>query len=100
MMKPFAIASVIALLGASAASAGVIERACLSANRPAANRALCGCIQDAANLTLSGSDQKMAAKFFKDPHKAQEIRQSDRSGHERFWQKYKAFGQTAEQFCS
>ena len=41
----------------------------------------------------------MAAEFFDDPHRAQEIRQSDRRSHEAFWQRYKNFGQTAEIFC-
>jgi len=30
---------------------------------------------------------------------AQEIRQSDRRNHEIFWEKYKAFGETADTFC-
>ncbi|KNG95649.1 hypothetical protein ATO11_00650 [Pseudaestuariivita atlantica] len=81
------------------AEAGLISRACLKADRKAASRSLCGCIQSVANKTLTRSDQKMAASFFKDPHKAQVIRQSDRVNHEKFWQKYKAFGKTAEAMC-
>ena len=54
---------------------------------------------DAADLTLSMSDQKLAASFFDDPHRAQEIRQSDSRRHERFWERYESFGQTAENFC-
>ena len=103
-MKPL---SVIAMFGvmtlistAGGEAAGRIERACLQSDRPAASRALCGCIQDAADLTLTNSDQKLAAKFFRDPHKAQEIRQSDRRSHEKFWQRYKNFGATAQAFCS
>ena len=92
--------SVVALiLTSSIAHAGLIERACMKSDRQAASRALCGCIQDVADATLTSGDQKLAAKFFKDPHMAQEIRQSDRSSHERFWKKYKAFGQTAETYC-
>jgi hypothetical protein len=93
------------MLGAIAASAplaavwaGPIETACLRSDR-GGNRALCGCIQNAADLTLSRSDQKTAAKFFADPNKAQEIRQSDRSSHERFWLRYKNFGAAAEAYC-
>ena len=82
------------------ADAGVITRACMKADRKAASRRLCGCIQAAANKTLSRSDQRLASKFFKDPHKAQEVRQSDRSSHEVFWKKYKHFGKTAEAYCS
>ena len=102
-MKPL---SVIAMFGvmtlistASGEAAGKIERACLQSDRPAASRALCGCIQDAADLTLTNSDQKMVARFFRDPHMAQEIRQSDRRSHEKFWQRYKNFGATAQAFC-
>ncbi len=79
---------------------GVMERACLGSNRQAADRILCDCIQQAANLTLSGSDQRTASGFFKDPEKAQDIRQSDRRSHEEFWQRYRRFGAVAEQFCT
>ena len=79
--------------------AGPIETACLRSDRPAASRSVCGCVQDAANLTLSKGDQRLAASFFKDPQKAQDIRQSDRSSHEAFWQRYKEFGAAAETFC-
>lgn len=81
------------------AQAGAIERACMSSDRAASNRALCGCIQDVADLTLTGSDQRQAAKFFKDPQKAQDIRQSDKSSHESFWKRYKSFGEAASQYC-
>lgn len=93
-----------ALLGAStlapvAASAGAVERACLSSDRKAANRNLCGCIQQVADLTLSNSDQRKAAGFFKDPQKAQDIRQSDNRSNEAFWKRYKSFGATASDYC-
>lgn len=98
-MKKYAMISLVALMAASSAHAGTIERACLKADRKAASRSLCGCIQDAADLTLDRGDQKLAATFFADPHRAQEIRQSDRSSHESFWKRYKQFGQTAEVYC-
>ena len=79
---------------------GIVERACLGASRQGASRAICGCIQQAANLTLSGSDQKMASDFFRDPDKAQSIRQSDRRSHEAFWQRYKQFSATAQAYCN
>ncbi|MCP3972138.1 MAG: hypothetical protein GY717_17800 [Rhodobacteraceae bacterium] len=98
-MRVFAIAAVLTLAAGAAVEAGTIERACLKSDRTAANRALCGCIQDVADFTLSGTEQRLAAKFFKDPHMAQEIRQSDRQSHEVFWKKYKTFGRTAETYC-
>jgi hypothetical protein len=83
-----------------AASAGTIERACLGSDRSAANPQLCACIQQAADLTLTNRDQSRAAKFFRDPHQAQEVRQSDRASDEEFWRRYRSFGDTAEAFCS
>lgn len=97
----FAICLSLGLIGlpAGMAAAGPIERACLKADRKAASRPLCNCVQQVADLTLDNGDQRMAATFFKDPHRAQEIRQSDNSSHERFWKRYKAFGTSAETYC-
>ena len=93
--------TLIATLGAAApAGAGVIERACLKSQRAGANGTVCGCIQSVADQTLTRADQRQAARFFKNPDKAQEMRQSDRSGHEVFWKRYKAFGENAEAMCS
>ena len=99
-MKSIAIAAVLAAVTAGMAGAGTIERACLKSDRKAASRALCGCIQSVADLTLTGSEQRKAAKFFRDPHLAQVTRQSDRPSDEVFWKRYKAFGATAETYCS
>ncbi len=87
------------LLSAPAAEAARIERACLKSDRTAASAPLCGCIQRVADQILTRSDQRLAAKFFKDPQMAQDVRQSDRSNHEDFWRRYKAFGQTAQRVC-
>lgn len=84
----------------TATSAGVIERACNASDRKASNRSLCGCIQQAADMTLRNTEQRKAAKFFKDPHKAQELRQADGRSNEAFWKRYKNFGNTAAQHCS
>ncbi|MEL7027398.1 MAG: hypothetical protein AAGO57_09260 [Pseudomonadota bacterium] len=94
-----ALLAVSALSFAAPVLAGDIERACLGAERSSASRTLCGCIQDAADLTLSTQDQRRAAAFFRDPHQAQVVRQSDRRSDERFWDRYKQFGETAESFC-
>jgi hypothetical protein len=98
-MKYLTFGAVAAFLAVSSAQAGAIEKACLRSNRDAATRSLCGCIQDAADLTLSKSDQKLAASFFRDPNKAQMVRQSDSRGHEAFWERYENFGATAQVFC-
>ena len=81
-----------------ALAGGKIQRACLKSERPA-SRSLCGCIQDAADRMLTGQDQALAAKFFKDPQMAQDVRQSDNFGKEAFWQRYKQFGMAAEAYC-
>ena len=91
----------ILLIGATTpGNANQIERACLKADRATASRALCGCIQDVADQTLRKTDQKLAASFFKDPARAQEIRQSDARRYEAFWKRYKSFGQTAQRYCA
>ena len=99
-MKTTWVLTLVGTLIAGCASAGPIERACTQSERGAANRQLCGCIQRVADITLDRRDQRLAAKFFRDPHKAQEIRQSDRQSHEVFWRKYRAFGSAAENYCS
>lgn len=98
-MKKLLLAAVVVAVTAPLASAGTVERACLKSDRKSASRALCGCIQNVADQTLTRSDQKLVASFFKDPHRAQEIRQSDSRSHETFWKKYKSFGRTAEVYC-
>lgn len=106
-MKSLATSMLVATLviplgiaSAPAADAGsTIERACMKSNRRAASRPLCGCIQRVADQTLTRKDQRMAAKFFNDPQKAQDIRQSDRESHEAFWKRYKKFGYTAGNVC-
>ena len=81
------------------ASAGPMSSACMKSDRKAKSRKLCRCMQSVANKELSRSDQKLAASFFKDPQKAQDIRQSDRTSHEKFWKRYKAFGVTFSKSC-
>ena len=95
-----ALAGVLAPMVPAPLEAGTITRACMKSDRKAANRRLCACIQRAARKTLSSSEQRMAASFFKDPHRSQRIRQSDRSSHETFWKRYKRFGERAKQMCS
>ncbi len=101
-MKRYAMAAVlvVGLQGTGGtAEAGMIERACLTSERGSATRALCTCIQQVADMTLNRGDQRLAAQFFRDPHRAQEVRQSDSRKDETFWQKYKAFGLSAEGYC-
>ncbi len=83
----------------SLAVAGPIERACMASDR-GGNRSLCGCIQQAADQTLSGGDQRRAAKFFKDPEAAHSTWVSQSQSDDAFWDRYKSFGQTAQAYCA
>ena len=79
---------------------GPIYAACRSAGRDAASRSRCGCVQAEANRELNASDQRRGAGFFKDPHQAQVVRQSDRSIDERFWLRWKDYSQSAARMCT
>lgn len=84
---------------AAPASAGVIDRACRQTDRGASAPQLCGCLQSVANSTLKRSEHRRIAKFFKDPHMAQEVRQSGRRPDADFWLRYRTFGERAQQVC-
>jgi len=81
-------------------AAGPIERACMRSDRDAANRAICSCIQQVADMTLRNGDQRRAAKFFADPDRAHETWMSQRESDDAFWERYKNFGATAEAYCA
>jgi hypothetical protein len=101
-MKSTTLAAVAALLLpvlSTAALAGPIERACMASDR-GGNRSLCGCIQQAADATLSGGDQRRAAKFFKDPERAHQTWVSQSASDDAFWDRYRRFGETAEASCA
>jgi hypothetical protein len=84
----------------SSVQAGAIERACNKSDRDAANRSVCACIQQVADMSLSNSDQRRAAGFFNNPDKAQDVRLSDTTRDDEFWSRYTAFGEQAEAFCA
>lgn len=98
-LAPVVLVLSLPLMG-TVAEAGPIERACLSSDRKAASRTLCGCIQQAADLTLRPGDQRRAAKFFRDPDEAQQVRMSKSDNDNEFWDRYKNFGATAEAYCA
>ena len=100
MRKTTILTTTLVILATGAAQAGPISRACNASDRKASSPRLCHCIQRVANDTLDRSDQRLAAKFFKEPDLAQEIKMSDNRSHENFWKKYKAFGTTASKTCS
>lgn len=94
-----AVTVAITIFAAPVAQSGQIESACRQSDRPAAGTQVCHCIQQVADRMLTRRDQKLAATFFKDPHKAQEIRMSDNRRDERFWDRYTQFGSTAAITC-
>ncbi|WP_457646979.1 hypothetical protein [Profundibacter sp.] len=103
-MKTIAFTALIAVSTLSATApvalaGGKIHRACMKSDRPGASRQLCSCIQDAADQVLTNRDQALAAKFFKDPQMAQDVRQADNARKEAFWQRYKDFGAIAQIYC-
>ncbi len=78
---------------------GAVGTACIDAGRSAASPALCSCVQQVADQTLSRREQSRAAEFFADPQMAQDTRQSDNSSNEAFWLRYKAFSEQATRSC-
>lgn len=91
--------SLLVLASCGARVTGEVGKACVDADRRAANSALCQCVQSAANRHLSQRDQVIAATFFETPDLAQEMRARDDRGSEAFWQRYKNFSRTAERSC-
>lgn len=99
MQKTALILILVSLAACGPRVTGEVGKACISSDRDAANRRLCSCVQQAANQTLNGSDQIRAAEFFTTPDLAQQTRQSDNRGDERFWDRYKVFADTARRIC-
>lgn len=98
-MKRIPTLLVVVVLTAGSAQGGAIESAC-NKLPSSSNPSLCSCIQRVADTKLNRSDQRLAAKFFADPHLAQETRQSNNQSKEKFWLRYKDWGQTAATTCS
>ena len=99
MLNRIVIAAAAFMMTAPLAVAGPIDSACVRSDRARGNAPLCGCIQQVANQTLSRSDQRRAASFFRDPHQAQEVRMSKSDADNAFWARYKRFASQAEAYC-
>ena len=100
MIARAALAGAVMLMTVPFAHAGPIDSACVRSDRGARNAALCGCVQQVANMTLSNADQRRAATFFRDPHKAQVVRMSKTGADNAFWARYKRFTDTAQSYCA
>ena len=99
VLKP-AVAVAAILMTAPFAVAGPVDNACVRSERGARNPALCGCIQQVADMTLSRADQRRAAGFFRDAQQAQDVRMSKSASDNQFWDRYKNFAAAAEAYCS
>ena len=91
--------AVLTLSACGGRVSGDVGKACVNADRKAANAELCSCVQRAANQTLSGSEQAKAVAFFENPQLAQDTRQQGSTSSSRFWKRYKAFSAKARQMC-
>lgn len=98
MIKPFVIAGAFLLI-APLAVAGPIDSACARSDRGASQLAVCSCIQQVADRTLSRADQRRAAGFFRDAQQAQDVRMSKSNSDNAFWARYRNFATTAEAYC-
>jgi len=100
MKKKFPVLVAVFLTIGAPLDANPIERACNGSNRSAANARLCSCIGGVARATLSRRDMRRAARFFRDPSRAEDMRMSERRSDEAFWDRYLEFGEAAEAQCS
>jgi cyanophycinase-like exopeptidase len=100
MIKSMFTALGLTLASTAMLTAGPVENACNRSSRDAANPSLCNCIQQVADMTLTGGDQRRAASFFKDPQKAHNVWMSKSKSDDLFWDRYKEFGAMAEAYCA
>jgi hypothetical protein len=102
--KVYYMRKLVLALSFLAASAGVsygaqaIESACRASARTKSDK-LCSCIQDVADYLLVRQEQLRVATFFRDPDRAQELRMSDGTSNNAFWQRYEKFAAVATKVC-
>jgi len=87
------------ILAACGGVRGEIGAACAESDRRGATDRLCSCVQAAANRHLNARDQALAATFFEDPDRAQEIRARTDRASNAFWDRYLAFTSQAKRSC-
>ncbi|AXC50459.1 hypothetical protein DRW48_12910 [Paracoccus suum] len=100
MLNRALLGAAVLALTAPFAMAGPIDSACARSARASGNGSVCNCIQQVADQTLSPSDQRRAAAFFRDPDQAQSVRMSKTGTDNAFWARYKNFATTAEAYCA
>jgi hypothetical protein len=80
-------------------ASGPIGAACNIHRTRTTSSRKCGCIQAAANLTLTQEEQQRSVRFFAEPELLQRIKLSDTPANERFWYAWARFAETAEAMC-
>lgn len=100
MTKTFPAFLTVFLIVGAPLDANPVERACIRSGHSAATLSLCACIGSAARETLSYSEQRQAARLFRDPDQAEQLRMSANRRDEAFWDRYRRFGEIAEARCS
>ncbi|MGD9293941.1 MAG: hypothetical protein PVI41_03580 [Roseobacter sp.] len=90
----------VSIEGAPRFAQGPISTACTLSNRGGVSTQKCGCIQAAANLTLSREQQQRSTRFFSEPELLQSVKLSDTPANEKFWYDWARFAETAEALCS
>lgn len=103
MIRMIALASIVLLSacggGRGSNVNGEVAKACIAADRDAANPRLCSCIQQAANQTLRPADQSRVVDFFADPEVAHAMKINDSNFAEAFWDRYRNFIDTSRAMC-
>jgi len=92
----FVLGAAVLAVPLSAAAAGITEGACLQSSR-SPGPIVCRCAQSLADVSLSRSDQREAAKIIAEPDRYLELR--GRRGKEAFLERYRAWGAAAEKTC-
>lgn len=100
MINRILIGAAALLLTTPFAVAGPIDNACVRTDRGARSPSACACAQQVADQTLTRADQRRAARFFRDPDAAQQVRMDKSAAANAFWARYKNFANMAEAYCS
>ncbi len=90
----------VSIEGAPRFAEGAISTACTLSRRGNASAQTCGCIQAAADLTLSQEQQQRSTRFFNEPELLQAVKLSDTPANEKFWYDWARFAETAEALCT
>jgi len=91
-----AVAVFVSMSGAHAG--GLIQKACLGTGGLKL-KSVCSCMQTAADMTLTPSDQRRAASFFLNPSAAQAVSLSSNRKDRDFWGRYTLFTKASHEAC-